>query len=79
MLNIGAANRNILCMASELPRKLFYYFAQLVQKQATGWTAGVRFPVGQDFFFCIASRPALGPTKPRIQWGSFPGGKAAGA
>jgi hypothetical protein len=33
------------------------------------------------FLFSIASRPALEPTQPPIQWvqgGSFPGGKVAG-
>jgi uncharacterized membrane protein len=48
---------------------------------ATGWTARVRFPAVQDFLF-TASRPALGPTKPPIQWvtGALsPGGKAAGS
>jgi hypothetical protein len=33
------------------------------------------------FLFTTASRPALGPTQPPIQWvqGAFPGSKAAGA
>jgi hypothetical protein len=36
---------------------------------ATGWTAGVRFPAGQDIFlFSTTSRPALRPTQPPIQW-----------
>ena len=36
----------------------------------------------QDIFlFSKPSRPALGPTRPRIQWSPdfFPGGKVAGA
>jgi hypothetical protein len=50
--------------------------------EATGWTTGVRFPGRAGFLFAVASRPALGPTKPSIQWvsgGSLPGGKTAGA
>jgi hypothetical protein len=46
--------------------------AQSVQHWATGWTIGV---LGFDsrrglgiFLFTTASRPALGPTKPPIQW-----------
>jgi hypothetical protein len=43
----------------------------------------VRFPAGaRNFLFTTASRTALGPTQPPIQWvpGTFfPGGKAAGA
>jgi hypothetical protein len=35
---------------------------------ATGWTAGVRFPSGQEIFlYSTASRPTLGPTQP-IKW-----------
>jgi hypothetical protein len=29
---------------------------------------GVRVLLGQDFHFSMASRPALGPTQPPIQW-----------
>jgi hypothetical protein len=41
----------------------------------------VRSPTVADFLLAPASRPALGPTQPPIQWvmgtgGSFPGGKA---
>jgi hypothetical protein len=43
--------------------------AQSVQRRATGWTAGVRFPAGASFLpFSITSRPALRPTQPHIQW-----------
>jgi hypothetical protein len=34
-----------------------------VRRRATGWTARVRFPAVQDFFF-TASRLTLGPTQP---------------
>jgi hypothetical protein len=33
----------------------------------------------KKFYFSKFSRPALGPTKPPVPGGSFPGGKAAGA
>jgi hypothetical protein len=33
-----------------------------------GWTTCVRFPAWQDFSLFTASRPALGPTQPPIQW-----------
>jgi hypothetical protein len=36
---------------------------------ATGWTIGVRFSAGPGvFLFTTASRKALGPTQPPIQW-----------
>jgi hypothetical protein len=35
---------------------------------ATGWTARVRFPGVQHFLFSTASRPALGPIQPSVQW-----------
>jgi hypothetical protein len=38
------------------------------RKQATDWTARVRFPALQDSFFSAASRPTLGPAQPYIQW-----------
>jgi len=48
---------------------------------ATGWTIGV---LGFDFrrgvwifLFTVASRRALGPTQPPIQWVPCAGGKAA--
>jgi hypothetical protein len=37
--------------------------------RATGWTIGVRFPAGPGIFlFTTASRTALGPAQPPIQW-----------
>jgi hypothetical protein len=34
-----------------------------------GWMAEVQFLAGQEIFlYSIASRPALGPTQPPIQW-----------
>jgi hypothetical protein len=57
--------------------------AESVYWLSTGWTVGVRFPVGVGIFlFTNASRPALGPAQPPIQWvpGAVSlGGKAAGA
>jgi hypothetical protein len=62
--------------------------AQSVQRLGYGlddWSSRVRFPaeVGLEILpFTTASRKALGPTQPPIQWGkkcSFSGGKAAGA
>jgi hypothetical protein len=42
---------------------------QSVCRRATGWMAGVSFPVGaRDFFYFAAPRLALGPTQPSIQW-----------
>jgi hypothetical protein len=36
---------------------------------AMGSPAGFRFPAGaRDFLYSTASRPALGPTQPPIQW-----------
>jgi hypothetical protein len=36
---------------------------------AVGWMAWVRFPIGaRDFCLSTASRPALGPIQPLIQW-----------
>jgi hypothetical protein len=43
--------------------------AQSVYQWATGWIAGVGFPAGAtSFLYSIASRPAMGPTQPSIQW-----------
>jgi hypothetical protein len=44
--------------------------AQSVQCLATDWTAGVRSPTEAEVFFPLtsASRPALGPTQPPVQW-----------
>jgi hypothetical protein len=56
--------------------------AQLVQRQARGWTAQVRFQAVQDFSLSTVSGPALGNTRPPNQWvpgGSLPGSKAPGA
>jgi hypothetical protein len=37
----------------------------------TGWIAGFETGQGQDIFLLsTASRPALGPTQPRIKWAS---------
>jgi len=33
-----------------------------------GWMTGVRFLTGVGIPFATASRPALGPTQPPIQW-----------
>jgi hypothetical protein len=36
---------------------------------ATGWTTeALGFEVKEILLFCTASRPALGPTQPPIQW-----------
>jgi hypothetical protein len=43
--------------------------AQSVQCLTTDWTAGVRSPQRQRIFpLPSASRPALGPTQPPVQW-----------
>jgi hypothetical protein len=43
-----------------------------------GWKAGVLFPAGaRDFSLFKASRPALGPTQPPMQW--VPGVLSPGA
>jgi hypothetical protein len=40
----------------------------LVADWAAGWKTGVRLSAGEEIFlFPIASRPALGPTRPPIQ------------
>jgi hypothetical protein len=40
----------------------------MVQRWATGWMIGVRVSVRGSELFTPASRPALGPTQPPIQW-----------
>jgi hypothetical protein len=43
--------------------------AQLVQCLTMDWTTGVRsLTEAEDFFLASATRPALGPTQPPIQW-----------
>jgi hypothetical protein len=43
--------------------------AQLLYRQAMGWTARFESWQGQEIFpFSIASRPALGPAQSPIQW-----------
>jgi hypothetical protein len=43
--------------------------AQSLSRRATGWAAGVWFPVGARYFiFSKAARPARGPIEPPIQW-----------
>jgi hypothetical protein len=47
----------------------------------TGWTTMIRFPAGAIFVFINASRPAVGPIKPPIQWVSgdiYPGSNVSG-
>jgi hypothetical protein len=57
--------------------------AQSVWRRAAGWTARVNFTAGKDIFLSsTASKLALGPTQPPIQWVQgcvFPRGKAAEA
>jgi hypothetical protein len=59
------------------------YFSSVPIGIATGWTLGVRFPVGVGDFSCLHSiQTVVGPTQPSIQWiQGFLGarGKAAGA
>jgi hypothetical protein len=55
--------------------------AQSVWGWAAVWTTGVRFLAGKEIFlYSMASKQALGPTQPLVQWvpGLFPGGKAVG-
>jgi hypothetical protein len=42
--------------------------ARSVQCLTTDWTAGVRSPRQRFFLLTSASRPALGPTQPPMQW-----------
>jgi hypothetical protein len=43
--------------------------AQSVLWLTTDWTTGVRSPTEtEDFLLVSASRPALGPTQPLVQW-----------
>jgi hypothetical protein len=53
--------------------------AQSVQCLTTDWKSGIRSPtVVEDIFLTPASRPAVGPTQPPVQWVSgaiYPGVK----
>jgi hypothetical protein len=53
-----------------------------VQRQATGWTAGVRFPAVQAFSLLHSVQTGAGADPASYSMGTkgdFPGGKAAGA
>jgi hypothetical protein len=55
--------------------------AQSVQRRATAWTLGVRFPEGA-ILFLISVQTGFGVHPafyPMGTWSSFPGGKEAGA
>jgi hypothetical protein len=45
-----------------------YFKNVTLPRRATRWTARVRFPAVQYFFFSAASRPILGSTQSSIQW-----------
>jgi hypothetical protein len=52
---------------SNLPENVNYPLLDLLS--GTGWTSGVRFSAGAGIFlFATASRPALRPTQPPVQW-----------
>jgi hypothetical protein len=52
-------NWNLLCMT----------LYQLLQRRASGWMTGTRFPAGAKIFlFSTASRPGLGPTQTQTQY-----------
>jgi hypothetical protein len=66
------AKRKILTNYFKSTSVILNYVAQSVQRWATGWTIGV---LGFDsrrglgiFLFTTASRTALGPTQPPIEW-----------
>jgi hypothetical protein len=56
---------------------------QWVQRQATGWTDGIRFPAGERYFSLLRNiQTAYGAGQPASypigSGGTFPGGKGAG-
>lgn len=58
------------CVAVDL-RKICSSFKLLyctIYSDNTGWTSGVRFPAGQNFFFATKARLTLGPNQPSVRW-----------